>query len=129
MLCIQIPLISAAVEFIYAQSPGAMKGLLLGMLFLTSGLAMGLSSLFIYLQTFADQFDFTSFFGNSNTYVKDIFTCLHDKHRHCMDGPLFCFILLAVVVLFSAAVFVMATLKYTFRKRDVEPYNPNFIFS
>ena len=110
-------------EFIYAQSPGAMKGLLLGMLFLTSGLAMGLSAVFIYLQSFADPFNFISFFGNSNTYVEDIFKCLINDKKHCMDGPLFCFILLAVVVLFSAAIFVKATLKYTFRRRDVEPYN------
>lgn len=119
-------------EFIYAQSPAAMKGLLLGMLFLTSGLAMGLSAAFIYLQSFAHQLHFASFFGNSNEYIKDIFQCLRKKHEFlhdCTDGPLFSYILLAVVVLFSVAVFVSATVKYKFRKRDVEPYNPNFMFT
>ena len=113
-------------EFIYAQSPGAMKGLLLGMLFLTSGLAMGFSALAIYLQGFAEQFHFLAYFGNSKSYVKDILKCISDHHNKspCVDGPLFAYIILAIAVVLSCTVFVMAAFKYTLRKRDIEPFDP-----
>lgn len=130
MLSILILSYYAAVEFIYAQSPGAMKGLLLGLLFLTNGLAMGLASALIFFQSFAPQFEFTSFFGNSKVYFKDVFKCLiehRDNVHQCVDSPLFSYIFLAVVVLFSAAVFMRAACKYKFRKRDLEPYNPLLI--
>ena len=115
-----------AVEFIYAQSPGAMKGLLLGMLFLTTGMAMGFSALIIYLQKYAHRFHFLSYFGNSKFYVKDILECAAQPHEteKCWDGPLFSYIILAVTVVLSGIVFMIAAVKYTFRRRDIEPFDP-----
>ena len=118
-------------EFIYAQSPGAMKGVLLGMLFLTEGIAMGFAAFIIFLQGQSHPFHFTSFFGNSNNYVIDILrNCLlkphHDGELKCVDGPMFSYVLLAVVVILAIVVFTGAAIKYSFRKRDIEPYNPNF---
>lgn len=99
-----------------------MKGLLLGMLFLTTGLAMGFSALIIYLQKFADNFHFTSYFGNSKSYVKDILKCAADKE--CWDGPIFSYVILTGAVVLSGAAFVIAAVKYTFRRRDIEPFDP-----
>ena len=117
-------------EFIYAQSPGAMKGVLLGMLFLTEGIAMGFAAFIIFLQGQAPPFHFTSFFGNSNNYVIDILSncllTLDEGELKCVDGPLFSYVLLAVVVILAIVVFTGAAIKYSFRKRDIEPYNPNF---
>ena len=120
-------------EFIYAQSPGAMKGVLLGMLFLTEGIAMGFAAFIIFLQGKSPHFHFTSFFGNSNNYVTDILSnCLltrkpfDEGELKCVDGPLFSYVLLAVVVILAIVVFTGASIKYSFRKRDIEPYNPNF---
>ena len=101
-----------------------MKGLLLGMLFFTSGMAMGFSSLLIYLQSQAPKFEFTSYFGNANVTVKHTLNCLSKKHD-CMDGPLFSYIILAIAVLVSGAVFIRAAYKYIPRRRGIEPYyNP-----
>ena len=111
-------------EFIYAQSPGAMKGLLLGMLFFTSGMAMGFSSLLIFLQGMANTFEFTSYFGNSYN-MQESLNCLSSMGRECVDGPLFSYIVLAVAVLVSFIVFILAAYKYTPRRRGIEPhYNP-----
>ena len=103
-----------------------MKGLLLGMLYLTNGIAMGCAALLIYLQSFAEHFNFLSFFGNANNYVRDILNCVYKKKHveRCVDSPLFSYILLAVAVALSVAVFMRAAIKYTFRKRDIDPYNP-----
>ena len=102
-----------------------MKGLLLGMLFFTSGMAMGFSSLLIFLQGGKKkQFEFTSYFGNSYK-VQESLNCLSSKGRECVDGPLFSYIVLAVAVLVSFIVFILAAYKYTPRRRGIEPhYNP-----
>ena len=102
-----------------------MKGLLLGMLFFTSGMAMGFSSLLIYLQNSADhdQFEFPSYFGNSKANVMDNLDCLSGG-RNCVNGPLFSYVILAVTVLLSGVVFIIAAYKYTLRRRDIEPFNP-----
>ena len=113
-------------EFIYAQSPAVMKGLLLGLLFGTEGVAMGVAAFFIYLQGQAKEFSFFSFFGNSDRYVQDLIECLNDKHESCTDSPLFSYILVSIIVILSVIFFYYAALKYQFRKRDPDPYNPNF---
>lgn len=114
-------------EFIYAQSPAAMKGILLGLLFGTEGIAMGCSAFVIYLQGKAEKFNYFSFFGNSNHYVQDfLYRCLHGKHYRCEDGPQFAYILVGLFVFFSVIFFCVAAIRYKFRKRDMDPYNPNF---
>lgn len=100
-----------------------MKGLLLGMLFFTNGMAMGFSSLLIYLQNSAPEFHFPSYFGNSKANVMDNLDCLSKGHN-CVNGPLFSYVILAVTVLLSGVVFIIAAYKYTLRRRDVEPFNP-----
>ena len=102
-----------------------MKGLLLGMLFFTSGMAMGFSSLLIFLQGMAKEFEPTSYFGNSQYNVQESLNCLSSKGRECVDGLLFSYIVLAVAVLVSFIVFIRAAYKYTPRRRGMEPhYNP-----
>ena len=104
-----------------------MKGLLLGMLFLTNGMGMGLSSLLIYLQSYAKQFNYLSYFGNSEFNVVDSLKCFtKSQSRHgCVDGPLFSYLVLTAVVLVSGAVFLRAAYKYTLRRRGLEPFNPH----
>ena len=104
-----------------------MKGILLGLLFGTEGIAMGCAALIIYLQGKATEFSFSSFFGNSNHYVQDfLLRCFHAEHSRCEDGPQFAYILVGLFVFFSVIFFCVAAIRYKFRKRDIDPYNPNF---
>ena len=64
-----------AVEFIYAQSPAYMKGILLGLLFGTEGIATGFAAVFIALQDCAPQLGFCSFFGNTNFFWDNATSC------------------------------------------------------
>ena len=118
--------LAAAVEFIYAQSPAVMKGLLLGLLFGTEGVAMGVAAFLIFLQGQAKKFSFFSFFGNSDHYVKELIECVSDRRKYCTDSPLFSYILVSIIVVLSVVFFCWAAFKYQFRKRDPDPYNPNF---
>lgn len=128
------PPLTAAVEFIYAQSPGHMKGILLGLLFGTEGIATGFASILIWLQDAFPNYSFFSFFANSNTYYKyvDEETCTDGSiFGSCADSPLFAYIVFLLVTLLSVTFFTISALRYKLRRRDPDPamawlYGGNF---
>ena len=120
-------------EFIYAQSPGNMKGLLIGMLFASEGIAVGLSSLVtLIIAKGAPVFHFCSFFGNTRGFYKQVLNAaskcterLHQGFRYsCTDGILFVYLILAVVAVVSAILFGVGACMYKPRRRDQDPYMP-----
>ena len=122
----------AAVEFIYAQSPGNMKGLLIGLLFASEGISMGLSALVtLTLSEASPQNHFCSFFGNKRMYYKEVLDTwspcrakLQDSIFGCVDGILFAYMILGGIAVMSAVVFAVAALRYKPRRRDSDPYMP-----
>ena len=68
----------AVVEFIYAQSPGYMKGLLLGCLFFTEGFVMLLGALLFVILTFFNSNLFRTF--NNYCYIEDPCGCYDHMH-------------------------------------------------
>ena len=120
---------STAVEFIYAQSPAYMKGILLGLLFGTEGITTGFASVFIALQgTASSQLGFCSFFGNTNLFWERAAReeCIQRSTEfivyQCHDSPLCSYIVFLVVALLSFAGFMVSSVRYKFRKRDPDPY-------
>lgn len=117
-------------EFIYAQSPGNMKGMLIGLLFASEGISMGLSALVtLTLSKASPQNHFCSFFGNKRTFYKEVLdvgsSCrakLKDSLFGCVDGILFAYIILAGIAATSAVVFAVAAIRYKRRRRDSDPY-------
>ena len=98
------------VEFIYAQSPDYMKGLLLGFLFFTEGIAMLLGSVLIMVLSEIDSSAFRAF---DICYKDSIFHCADDKNGFAIG-------LYAVVVgisLISFVQFKYALHKYVVRNR------------
>ena len=101
------------VEFIYAQSPGYMKGLLMGCLFFTEGFAMLLGALlFVILAKF-----------KSNVF-ETFNACYNDSPCSCMDNKDFngfSIGLYSVIVVIGLASFIMfrcVVHKYKVRKRE-----------
>ncbi len=120
-----------AVEFIYAQSPGNMKGMLIGMLFASEGISMGLSALVTLALSRAPPYHFCSFFGNERSFYMEVLNfgsnCraeLKDSIFGCADGILFAYIILAGIAVTSAVVFGVAAVRYKRRRRDQDPYMP-----
>jgi len=117
-----------AVEFIYAQSPAYMKGILLGLLFGTEGIATGFAAVFIALQDCAPQLGFCSFFGNTNFFWDNATSseCIQRSNLslayQCHDSPLCSYIVFLIVALLSFAGFIVSSVRYKFRKRDPDPY-------
>lgn len=123
---------SAAVEFIYAQSPSNMKGLLIGMLFASEGVAIGLSAVAtLIISKFAPAYHFCAFFGNTRSFYSQVLdigsSCkekLHDSVFGCTDGVLFWYLILAVFAVVSAVLFGVGAHRYKLRRRDQDPYMP-----
>ena len=128
-----------AVEFIYAQSPSTMKGILLGLFFGMEGVSMGLTGLFIFILGRLPSASFCSFFANTNLFYHgsttsqlQIHECLlqvGDVHvlkndTHCSDNALCAYIVLVIVSLLSAIVFFVTAFRYKLRKRELDPYLP-----
>ena len=108
-----------------------MKGLLLGLLFGTEGIATGFASAFIGLQDLAPKFSFCSFFGNSNFFYNNIATykgcidrILDEGDSGCLDSPIFSYIAFLVIAIISVIGFIIAAVYYKLRRRDPEPYIP-----
>lgn len=119
-----------AVEFIYAQSPGSMKGLLIGMLFASEGIAMGLSAIVTVIISFsAHNYSFFSFFANNVEFYIEVLDAasnctkaIKESPFGCNDGILFVYALLIVVSILSAIFFGIAAMRYKYRRRDQDPY-------
>jgi len=117
-----------AVEFIYAQSPAYMKGILLGLLFGTEGIATGFAAVFIALQDSAPQLGFCSYFGNTNFFWDNATSsqCIQRSNKsffyQCHDSPLCSYIVFLIVALLSFAGFIVSSVRYKLRKRDPDPY-------
>ena len=104
-----------------------MKGILLGLLFGTEGIAMGFAAAFIGLQDKSSDFSFCSFFGNSNLFYKNVAqsTCKNQEPFHiCMDSPLCAYIIFCIVAVIFLISFIISALRYKFRRRDPDPYTP-----
>ena len=119
-------------EFIYAQSPGNVKGLLIGMLFASEGIAMGLSALVtLIVSKCAPPTHFTSFFGNTHDFSSLALNISSPCRQHlqhstfgCADGVLFSYLVLAVIAIVSAVLFGVGAVSYKHRRRDQDPYMP-----
>lgn len=134
----------AAVEFIYAQSPGAMKGLLLGLFFATEGVSMVLSSFLMLILGKLPKMSFCSYFANTRSFYYDLVTsgsrCLENSTQStlanstplhesdCMDTAICAYIIFTVVALLSAVMFMVAATRYKFRKRDPDPVFPFWLY-
>ena len=70
--CFSVLIFYTAVEFIYAQAPGSMKGLLIGMLFASEGIAMGLSAIITFILSFSPNYQFFAFFANTPDFYKEV---------------------------------------------------------
>ncbi len=110
-----------------------MKGILIGMLFASEGLSLGLSSLVLTLIKQVPQYNFFAFFGNSETFYDQVFnitsTCRLNLYKSdfihaCSDGVIFGYSIFAVIAVISAIVFVIAAVNYKKRRRDHDPYMP-----
>ena len=101
------------VEFIYAQSPGYMKGLLMGCLFFTEGFAMLLGALlFVILASF----NTNSFRTFNSCYKGDPCDCVDNKKFNGFSIGLY-----SVIVVIGLASFVMfrcVVHRYKVRKRE-----------
>ena len=101
------------VEFIYAQSPDYMKGLLLGCLFFTEGFAMLLGALLFVILAILDSNLFRTF---DNCYLADPCDCAdNDKSNGFAIGL---YAIVAVLGLISFVMFRCVVHRYKYRKRD-----------
>lgn len=124
-------------EFIYAQSPSNMKGMLIGMLFASEGLALGLNALAtVLISKLVPPYHFCSFFGNTLKFylaaLNPASTCrkaLRESMFGCVDGILFAYLILAVIAIISAVLFGVAAVTYKRRRRDKDPYMPIWLFA
>ena len=132
----------SAVEFIYAQSPRAMKGLLLGLFFAMAGVSMMLSSTIMLVLGQLPKMSFCSYFGNTNNFCHELFssekcfgnrtlsqqsTTLHHEGR-CMDSAICAYIIFTIVALLSTFMFMIAACRYKLRKRDPDPVFPFWLY-
>jgi len=99
------------VEFIYAQSPGCMKGVLLGCLFSTEGFAMLLGSLLFVVLSQIDSSVFRTF---NVCYNEDVCSCSDDDNGFAIG----LYAVVAAIALISFVLFRYAVSKYIVRKRD-----------
>ena len=117
----------AVIEFIYAQSPAGMKGLLLGCMFGTEGLSMGIAGVLVLLHNLAPKYSVYAYFANANNYYKKIThsPCIDRPPGHeCMDSAMSTFVVFALVATLSIIFFVIVALRYKYRRRDLDPYLP-----
>jgi len=103
--------IITVVEFIYAQSPGYMKGVLLGCLFSTEGFAMLLGSLLFVLLSKIDGSIFRTF---NICYSEDICKCSDNDNGFAIG----LYVVVLAIALISFVMFRYAVHKYIVRKRD-----------
>ena len=111
IVCISFNDCLIVVEFIYAQSPGYMKGLLLGCLFSTEGFAMLLGSLLFVVLSKIDSSVFRTF---NICYSEDICKCIDDDNGFAIG----LYAVVVVIALISFVMFRYAVHKYVIRKRD-----------
>lgn len=116
-------------EFIYAQSPGNMKGMLIGMLFASEGIAMGVLGFITFVISRVPMYHFCSFFGNSRGFYSHVLdgSCKAELGKAvfgCTDGIMFSYIILALISIVSAIMFAMGATLYKKRRRDLDPYMP-----
>ena len=100
------------VEFIYAQSPAYMKGLLLGCLFFIEGCAVTLGSLLFVLQSKGD----TVYWEYYKTIASDDL-CEAAEERET-GSSLAAYTVIAIVTLLCIALFWYSAKKYKLRVRD-----------
>ena len=116
-------------EFIYAQSPGNTKGLLIGMLFASEGMAMGLSAILtLVVSKLTPTGHFCSFFGNARDFYLKVLDksseCWQGSTFVCSDGVLFVYLVLALIAIIFAVLFCVGAILYKHRRRDQDPYMP-----
>lgn len=98
------------VEFIYAQSPSDMKGLLLGCLFFIEGCALTLGSLL-----FVSQFKGDTVYWEYYKTISSDDLCTAPKET---GSSLAAYMLIAIVTLLGIALFCYSAKKYKSRVRD-----------
>ena len=101
---------TATFEFISAQSPNAMKGLVIGVFYFIKGLFRNVSSLMLI------PFSLTSIWSSS--HMKE-----HPPVTNCGFGY---FSFICVVALIGLVLFSVITKKYKYRERDDRPYDQRF---
>ena len=106
-----------------------MKGMLIGMLFASEGIAMGVSGLVTFIISRVPKYHFCSFFGNSRSFYSHILdgSCREELGGSlfgCTDGVLFSYIILALISIASAIMFAVGATSYKKRRRDQDPYMP-----
>ena len=108
-----------------------MKGMLIGLLFASEGIALGLSAFVTLILSRAPAYHFCSFFGNTRTFYREVLelgsSCrskLTASMFGCVDGVLFAYMVLAGIAVVSAVVFGVAAVRYKRRRRDQDPYMP-----
>lgn len=106
-----------------------MKGMLIGMLFASEGIAMGVSGLVTLVISRVPMYHFCSFFGNSRRFYAHVLDggCkaeLKEATFGCTDGILFSYIVLALISIASAVMFAVGAVAYKKRRRDLDPYMP-----
>ena len=94
-------------EFISAQSPRSMKGLLFGLFFAMRGIFQLLTS--VMLTPFASM---------------SVWSSMHPSNVSCLSGYL---LLTCIISLFGIILFLIVVRKYKYRERDERRYNQRFV--
>ena len=133
-------------EFIYAQSPAAMKGLLLGLFFATAGVSTLLSSILMLVLGQLHPMSFCSYFANTNKFYEEVLNgnqCMGNEtlnslaggattslvgNAACMDSAICAYIIFTMIALISTVMFAIAAARYKFRKRDPNPEFPFWLY-
>ena len=105
-------LCTLVVEFIYAQSPSYMKGLLLGCLFFIEGCALTLATLLFVTQSKGD----TAYWEYYKT-ISNNDLCEAAKERET-GSSLAAYTVIAIVTVLCIALFWYSAKKYKLRVRD-----------
>ena len=96
-------------EFIYAQSPGYMKGVLIGCLFTTEGIAMLLGSLLFVVLT-ESHTNLTEVFGTCSSPC----TCKNDSNSFAVA----LYTIVVIIALLSFIMFRCVVRRFVVRKRE-----------
>jgi preprotein translocase subunit SecY len=109
-----------------------MKGVLIGMLFASEGIAMGISALItLIVAKGAPASNFAAFFGNTRDFYKEVLNAnsscrerLKESLFACTDGTLSVYLIFAVIAVIFTVLFGVGACMYKNRRRDADPYLP-----
>ena len=119
LLCMLIIIFYVVMEFIYAQSPAYMKGLLLGCFFFIQGIAVALGSLVLLSQSKWNSKLWQHFklFSNYFMYKNKSSWCDINKNEVDAGTCLPVYVLTTIVILFGITLFLYSARKYRIRMR------------